>query len=95
MTREEIEESSRKYAFAEQTRPIEAIGDLSFVIKMNIRNCIYLASRNSYIAGAESRDTEIAELVDILKVCKKSLLQYSTIELDLRSLDNIIKKYEQ
>ena len=67
MTREEIRESSRKYAFAEQTRPMEAIEGLSMEIQLEIRNYIYFASRNSYIVGAESRNAEIAELVGVIK----------------------------
>jgi len=97
MTREEIEEDSRKIAFAESLRPSELISSFSEEIQAEIRTYIYLASRESYIIGYDSRDEEIAELVELLRRSRHRMNHYSDyIATEWRKMaDRVLKKYEQ
>ena len=95
MIREEIEESSRKHAFAEQTRPMEAIEVLSMEMQLEIRKYIYFASRNSYIVGAESRNAEIAELVKAINfLCDETIHYGKAFSTTMEKAGKIIKNYE-
>ena len=73
-------------------------------IEENARNCaerigvhLKIHVRRAYITGAESRDAEIAELVELVRRSRHRMNEYSDyIATEWRKMaDRVLEKYEQ
>ena len=77
MTREQIEQKAREHA------PEPTPYNLGISVGNDIK-------RASFIAGAESRNAEIAELVEVLKMVKHGTRSVSFQQ----EINELLKKYE-
>ena len=89
MTREQIEKNAREYRKA---RIEKAEGQIDPRVDILIDKF-----EKAYIAGAESRDSEIAELVELLKIVNYRMRVSSDIVARewCEKAGKLLKKYEQ